>query len=55
MVSNLLEDGGPMHGLADAVVADIMAGTIDKLLPNSPKTEGSAGAAPALSLEGESP
>ncbi|WP_081916600.1 amidohydrolase family protein [Luteibacter sp. 9135] len=55
MVSHLLEDGGPMHGLPDAVVADIMAGTIDKLLPNPPKAEGSAGAAAALSLEGESP
>lgn len=53
MVSGLLEDTGPMHKLADSVVADIMAGTIEKLLPVPAQTTGTAGISPTFELEGE--
>ncbi|MNC64608.1 Amidohydrolase [compost metagenome] len=54
MVIKLLEENGPMHGLPEEVVADIMAGTLEKLLPFPLNTTGSVGSTSTFELEGES-
>lgn len=54
MVIKLLEENGPMHGLPEEIVADIMAGTLEKLLPFPVNTTGGVGSTSTFELEGES-